>query len=252
MSPTSSPFLGGRLILTQPRKGHRAGTDAALLAACVCPGPGESVFDLGAGVGAAGLAVAIRAPESTVCLVEIDADIASLALINIEQNGLAGQATAIRADVTAPISKAGGALVPASAAHVMMNPPYHLAGTVRLSPSAYRAQAHIHGQEGDEAWIRCAHGLLRAKGVLAMIHRADALPRLLTSLDRRFGDVRIKPVLPRAEQPAIRILMRAIRDSRAPFSLLPPLVLHGANGALTPEADALHKGEALIDWQIER
>jgi tRNA1(Val) A37 N6-methylase TrmN6 len=252
VSPTTSPFLGGKLQLAQPAKGHRAGTDAALLAACVSPSRGETLFDLGAGVGAAGLAVAMRAPGTRVGLVEIDPEIEHLARVNIERNGLGGQATALLADVTARLPQADSALAAASAEHVIMNPPFHLAGTVRVPPSDYRAKAHIHGEEGDEAWIRCAHALLRPRGVLAMIHRSDALPRLLASLDRRFGDIRVKPVLPRAHDPATRILIRAIRDNRAPFVLLPALVLHGADGSFTAQADALHRGETLIDWQDGR
>ncbi|MDQ0391638.1 tRNA1(Val) (adenine(37)-N6)-methyltransferase [Labrys monachus] len=245
---TKSPFLGGRLTLLQPEKGHRAGTDAVLLAASAAPKPGETLFDLGAGVGAAGLAVAIRAPECRIRLVEIVAEIEELADANIRENGLGAHVAAMRADVTAPLLQEGP-MQPSGADYVIMNPPFHLEGTVRAPPSAYRGTAHIHGPEGDEAWIRCAHALLRSKGTLTIIHRADALPRLLAALDRRFGDIRIKPVLPRMDEPAGRILLRAVKDSRAPLVLLPPLVLHGADGAFTPEAQALHRGEGLIDWR---
>lgn len=249
MTPTTtSAFLGGRLTLAQPGKGHRAGTDAALLAACPSPAPGEIVYDLGAGVGAAGLGVALRFPQSRIALVEIDREIAELASANIAGNQLGERVNIVQADVTVRLSK-DGILRPASADHVIMNPPFHVAGTVRSSPDAYRSSAHIHGEEADEAWILCALGLLRPKGSLAIIHRADALPRLLAGLDRRFGDVRVKPVQPRAGEPAVRILIRAVRDSRAPFVLLPPLVLHGADGSFTAEAEALHRGEASIDWQ---
>jgi tRNA1(Val) A37 N6-methylase TrmN6 len=245
---TTSAFLGGRLQLAQPARGHRAGTDAALLAACPSPAAGDIVYDLGAGVGSAGLAVALRCPGCRVRLVEIDPAIAALARANVEANGLAACVDVLEADVTGRLAK-DGLLEPASAGHVIMNPPFHLAGTVRPPPDAYRSGAHIHGEEGDEAWIRCAHGLLRPKGMLALIHRADALPRLLAALDRRFGDIRVKPVLPRADEPAVRILIRAQRESRAPFILLPPLILHQADGAFTPEADTLHRGEGGIDWQ---
>jgi tRNA1(Val) A37 N6-methylase TrmN6 len=244
---TEGSFLGGRLTLMQPEKGHRAGTDAVLLAASAAPKPGETLFDLGAGIGAAGLAVAVRSPESRIFLVEIDEDVEKLARANIGRNGLGACAASLRADVTAPLAQEG-LLRPSGAEHVIMNPPFHLAGTVRPPPSAYRAKAHIHDAEGDEAWIRCAHALLRPKGVLALIHRADALPRLLAALDRRFGDIRIKPVLPRADEPAIRILIRAVKESRGPLVLLPPLVLHATDGAFMPEAQALHRGETLIDW----
>jgi len=244
---STAAFLGGRLRLTQPARGHRAGTDAALLAACAAPAAGEVVYDLGAGVGAAGLALALRFSGCNVRLVEIDPAIASLARHNIDANSLGQRVDVLEADVTLRPSR-GGPLQPASADQVIMNPPFHIPGTVRPPPDAYRSGAHIHGVGGDEPWIRCAHDLLKPKGLLALIHRADALPRLLAALDRRFGDIRVKPVLPRADEAAVRILLRARRDSRSPFTLLPALVLHDAAGAFTRPAEALHRGESSIDW----
>src|SRR5258708_28337702 len=88
---TEDAVLGGALRLRQPRRGHRVGHDAILLAAA-CPAHGsEHVVDLGAGVGAAGLAVAARAPGVTVTLVEIDPDLAVLAADNARLNGLAAR-----------------------------------------------------------------------------------------------------------------------------------------------------------------
>ena len=52
---TEDAVLGGRLRLRQPRRGHRVGHDAILLAASCPARPGDKVADLGAGVGAAGL-----------------------------------------------------------------------------------------------------------------------------------------------------------------------------------------------------
>ncbi len=52
----------------------------------------------------------------------------------------------------------------------------------------------------------------------------------------------MRPVLPKAGEPAIRILLAATKGSRAPFALDAPLVLHGADGRFTPEAEALHRG----------
>ncbi|MBP0580084.1 methyltransferase [Labrys sp. LIt4] len=245
---TLSAFLGGRLQLAQPGRGHRVGTDAALLSACLSPAADEVVYDLGAGIGAAGLGLAIRCPRCRVALVEIDPAIAALAAENAARNGLVERVATLEADVTRRPAR-GQSLVPGTADHVIMNPPFHLPGTIRPAPDAYRAGAHVHGQADEEAWILCALALLRARGSLALIHRPDALPRLLASLDRRFGDIRVKPVQPRAGTPAVRLLIRTVKGSRAPFLLLPPLVLHTEDGGFTAEADALHRGEATIDWQ---
>jgi tRNA1(Val) A37 N6-methylase TrmN6 len=46
------------------------------------------------------------------------------------------------------------------------------------------------------------------------------------------------------DKPAIRFLLNGTKGSRAPLSVLPPLILNDADGRFTPEAQALHKGEA--------
>ena len=242
---TQDGFLGGRLRLIQPARGHRVGTDAALLAAGVAMPEGGVLFDLGAGVGAAGLAVALRHDGVELFLVEIDPVVAELARRNSTANGLADRAHVIEADLAC----ASPALKPGQADVVMMNPPYNAAGTTRRSPQPYRARAHVAAAGGDEAWLRRAASLLRPGGWLVAIHRADALARLLPGLTRRFGDIRILPILPRQDAAATRILVRARRASRAPLAILPALVLHGEDGAFTPLAAALHAGTATIDWK---
>ena len=60
LATSEDAVLGGRLRLRQPLKGHRVGHDAILLAAATGGRSGEHAADLGAGVGAAGLALAAR------------------------------------------------------------------------------------------------------------------------------------------------------------------------------------------------
>src|SRR3569832_2301493 len=92
-------FLGGRLLLCQPRSGHRAGHDAMLLAAAPAAHPGDRVVDLGAGGGAAGLALARRGDGIALTLVESDAGLAGLARRNAAANAIAADVAVL--DVTA-------------------------------------------------------------------------------------------------------------------------------------------------------
>src|ERR1700694_4330386 len=93
--------LGGRLRLRQFKHGHRVGHDAILLAAA-CPGrAGERAADLGAGGGAAGLAVSARVEGINVTLVEVDARLAVLARENTQLNGLAARVSVANLDVMA-------------------------------------------------------------------------------------------------------------------------------------------------------
>src|SRR5215218_8824116 len=99
---TADAVLGGRLLLKQPRRGHRVGHDAILLAAACPARAGDRVVDLGAGVGAAGLALAVRVAGASVTLVEVEPTLASLAESNAELNNLAGRVRVLTLDVTAP------------------------------------------------------------------------------------------------------------------------------------------------------
>src|SRR6202040_3542669 len=76
---TEDAFLGGQLRLRQPKSGHRAGHDAMLLAAATAARAGDRVVEFGAGVGAAGLALARRVGGIDLVMAEIDPDLAQLA-----------------------------------------------------------------------------------------------------------------------------------------------------------------------------
>src|SRR3954447_4641586 len=82
-------FLDGRLRLRQPKSGHRAGHDAMLLAAATPARLGDRVVDFGAGVGAAGLAVAKRVAGIELVLIEFDDALAHLARGNAASNAIA-------------------------------------------------------------------------------------------------------------------------------------------------------------------
>src|SRR5580692_6263722 len=99
---TDDLVLGGRLTLRQPARGHRFGHDAILLAAATPASAGDVAVDLGAGVGAAGLALARRVAGVAVRLVEIEAALAALAAENATRNGLGDRVTAHALDVAAP------------------------------------------------------------------------------------------------------------------------------------------------------
>jgi tRNA1(Val) A37 N6-methylase TrmN6 len=239
--------LGGALRLRQPRRGHRVGHDAVLLAAACPAEPGEQVVDLGAGVGAAGLALAARSPDIKVTLVEIDSELAALAAQNAALNGLAARVRSLALDAAAPARAfAAAGLTPDSVARVLMNPPFNDPLRQRASPDRRRRLAHAAPRETLAAWIRTAARLLRPRGTLTVIFRADGLVDLGQALDAVFGAVAVLPVYPKPDQPAVRILVRATKASRAPLSILPGLLLSDAAGHPTPQAEAVLRGRALL------
>jgi tRNA1(Val) A37 N6-methylase TrmN6 len=242
---TQDAVLGGRLTLRQPRHGHRVGHDAILLAAATPARPGERAVDLFAGVGAAGLALALRVPGLDVRLVEIDPALVTLARDNIARNALSDRARAVVLDVNAPASEFSAAGISAgSADRVLMNPPFNDPLRQRASPQAGRRLAHAVPHEQLSAWVGVASRLLKPNGVLTLIWRADGLAHALDALTRRFGAIAVLPVHPGPDAAAIRVLVRAVKSSRAPLRLLPGLVLNDAAGRPTAAAEAVLRENA--------
>jgi tRNA1(Val) A37 N6-methylase TrmN6 len=236
-------FLGGRLRLRQPRSGHRAGHDAMLLAAATSVRPRDRVVEFGAGVGAAGLALAKRNGDIKLVLIEIDAALASLARQNASANEIAAGVVVL--DVTASSAEfVAHGLAPDSADVVLMNPPFNDAARHRVSPDAARASAHVADGETLEAWIAAARRLLKSGGALTLIWRADALTEVLSALGRGFGSLAILPVHGDAAKPAIRVVIRAVKGGRTPTRILASLLLNDESGLPNKQVTKMLTGEA--------
>jgi tRNA1(Val) A37 N6-methylase TrmN6 len=244
---TEDAALGGKLRLKQPKGGHRVGHDAILLAAACPVRAGERAVDLGAGVGAAGLALALRVEGTEVVLVEVDAGLARLAAENVQLNGLGARASTVVLDVAAPARAfAAAELGPDSVARVLMNPPFNDPARQRASPDARRRLAHAGSGAALPVWIKTAARLLRPRGTLTMIWRADGLADVLQALAPVFGAVAVLPVHPGEEKAAIRVLVRATKASRAPLALLPGFVLNDRSGRPTAQAESVLRAGAAL------
>lgn len=241
---TEDRILNGRLVLRQPRKGYRAGLDAALLAAACDVASGARVLEAGCGAGAALLAAALRRPEGRFTGLERDAEALALARDNIAANGLGDRVSVIAGDVAQRFSALG--LEPFDA--VMANPPFFDDPAAIRGPAPEREGAYL-AEGGLEAWTRFLLKAVREGGSLTLIHRADRLADILALLGQGAGSFRIRPVLPFADEPAKRVLVRAIKTGKAPLVLLPPLVLHERGGAKhTAQVEAILRGEADLGW----
>ena len=246
---TEDAFLGGQLKLRQPKTGHRVGHDAVLLAASCRAREGERVVEFGAGVGAAGLALAKRVGDLHLTLIEIDPVLAAFASHNARANRIAARICEI--DVTAPayIYAAAG-LPPGSADSVLMNPPFNDAARHRASPDPARASAHMAQPTTLAQWIAAARRILKSGGVLTLIWRADGLSEVLAALDHGFGSLAVLPVHGDAARPAIRILIRALKGGRAPTQILPALMLNGASALPDKEVAEILSGKKVLPLAI--
>jgi tRNA1(Val) A37 N6-methylase TrmN6 len=246
---TEDAFLGGQLRLRQPKSGHRAGHDAVLLAAATCAHPGDRIVEFGAGVGAAGLALARRVAAVDLFLIEIDERLVTLARDNAAANAIPAQVVTL--DVTAPAKAfAVHGLTPDSVDVVLMNPPFNDALRHRASPDKSRETAHIAPPGMLECWIHAARRILKSGGALTLIWRADGIAEALAVLSRGFGSLAILPVHGEAGKPAIRVLVRAVKGGKAPARLHPGLMLNKKSGVPNQEVADILAGNRTLPLAV--
>jgi tRNA1(Val) A37 N6-methylase TrmN6 len=234
---TLDRILDGRLLLRQSAKGYRAGADAMLLAAAVAPA--DTFMEAGCGPGAALLAVATRFEGARLVGIERDSGACALARENIAQNGLGDRVSVVEGDLFGNN--------PEIYEGIFVNPPFAVTGEGR-APRAERSDARVT-EHGLDTWIVRLSNHLCGGGVLTMIHRADKAGEILAAMDGRLGAVTVYPVRPGVDAPASRVLVRGVKGSRAPLRLLRGIDLHDGSGAkFTPEAEAIFRGRAAIDW----
>jgi tRNA1(Val) A37 N6-methylase TrmN6 len=224
-----------------------------LLAAALPGNASGRAIDLGAGAGVAGLCAAARCPGLSVTLVERDAELVHCAADSLRReanSGIAPRVAVMRADIAALPDT-----LRESADEVLVNPPFYDGEANSVSPKRGRAGAHMLAGDGLDPWLRAAATVLKPRGRLTMIFRADGLDAVLAALARRFGALDVLPIHPRVHLPAHRIIVTGRKGRRAALRLLPPLVLHGEKGnAFLPAVDAILRdgaalGEVHAPWQ---
>ena len=243
---TEDFFLGDRVTIRQPVKGYRAGIDAVLLAACARSGEGP-ILDVGCGVGTVGLCAAARCGDPRAVLVEREPELAQLAQANVDRNCLGDRVSVVEADIGEPLSSAAAHILSAdSFAHVLANPPFHNEGAGTPSHWPLKAVSHAMTADALEIWVRFMARMTMPGGRATMIHKADALPRILRVFENRFGALTVLPIHPREGEPAIRVLIDGIKGSRAALSIKPGLILHGEGNAFRPDVDAILRQGATL------
>ena len=241
---TRDGFLGKKLSILQPEQGFRSGHDAVLLAAFAAPPEAGTVLELGSGAGVASLCLAARRADVRVTGLELDAALVALAQQNAADNQLATRVDFRQGDVTGKFAALD--LAPNQFDEVIANPPFYRAGEVNDLPNAGRQQAHIGDADTLAQWVSCACALVRAKGHVSFVHRAEALADLLAVMTPRLGGLCVMPIFPRLGAEATRVLLRGRRDSRAAMRVLPGVVLQDAQGQPSDAAEAvLRDGAAL-------
>lgn len=233
-------LLGGRIRLRQPTHGYRVAVDPILLAAAVPAEPRDHVVDLGTGTGAAALCLAARVPGCRITGIEIQPRLTALARENAALNRLADRVAIVEGDIAGYTCGHED-----SADHVMANPP-HLT-QARAAADRRWDVATVEAGAAFSAWMETAFRLVRPKGSVTVIHRADRIDEIVAVLRSLARDIIVYPLWPKRGVAAKRILVRARKRVRSPSRLGAGLVLHRGDGTYTDAAEQILRHAAPLD-----
>ena len=230
---TSDTLLGGKVRLQQPAEGYRTAIDPVFLAASIRALPGEKLLELGCGAGAASLCLARRVPLAAVAGIDLQAELVALARSNAAANGMADQLSFLQGDVRDPPKEVAAGRFD----QVFANPPFLKAEQATIPASGIARVSELEGTASLHDWLDAMLRLVRPKGRVTLIHRADRIDDILHGLRGRAGEITLFPLWPKEGVPAKRVIVSARRGVKSPMRLQPGLTLHDADGAYTPDAD---------------
>ena len=242
-------FLGGKIFLYQPVDGYRANTDSILLAGAVEARAGQSILELGCGVGTVLFSLMARIPELKVVGVELQKRYAELATLNAEYNNF--KATILECDLISIPNDFKNMKYD----YVIFNPPfYDPRGSMKLA----RDDKDISKREQKtslEDWLDVAIKRCAMNGHIVLIHHAERLGQILKRLDGNIGDIKILPISSFKGKNANRVIVKGKKGSLSPMQLLSPLFMHEiCNGhksraSYTYEVESILRDGQPINWQ---
>ena len=240
-------LLNKKVKINQPDEAFRTGLDTVLLSMIAPKLKSGAVLDMGAGVGALGLCYYQRLNNDKINIIGIEksSDFAKYYNENIVANNFENNFTVINDDLlNVDLKKVSFDLV-------ITNPPFEKDDTYK-SDNELKNIANIESTVNLESWLKFASDVIKPNGHIALIHKMERLDEILHHLHNRFGGVRILPIITKAGTQAKRVIVIAIKDSKAPLKMCDPLILSDGEKQYTDFTNKVLYGDMEIDLYKEK
>ena len=233
---THDTFLNGRLKIRQPKSGYRFSIDSVILANLARIKPGERILDIGTGCGIISLILARRYPDIMIYGIEIQSDMADIAVRNVAENHLEHRILILNQDIRTitPADTGGCADV------VICNPPHFEANSGRVNPDPRVAMARHEIKMTLEDLILAADRMLAPGGRLMVLYPAARMPDIITRM-RGAGIEPKKAVMIHSKpgENAIRVMMEGVRGGRRGLFVAPPFHIYDTDGGYSSPMQAM-------------
>jgi tRNA1Val (adenine37-N6)-methyltransferase len=227
---TSDTFMNGRILITQPRRGYRFSIDAIILAFAISPKVGDIVIDIGTGCGIMPIILAFRYPEIRIFGIEVQKELAELAIMNIAANRMQGQIGIFHDDVRGFKTEKIGASVD----WIISNPPYRRENSGRMNPDEQRALARHEINLNLSQLMQSVSRLLRTGGRFTAIYTAERTADLVFEM-RAAGiePKQMQSIHSKSQECAKLVLMQGIKGANCGMTIDRPLIIYRPDGYYT-------------------
>lgn len=199
------------------------------------------IVDLCSGNGAVGL-FASTATKAKIIEVELQERLADMGQRSILLNNLSHQVTMIHDDLANLLNH-----VPRGKVDLLLcNPPYFkVSETSKKNLSEHYLLARHEIATNLDHICQVTQQALKSKGRLAMVHRPDRFLEIVETMKKyRLAPKRVQFIHPKVDKDANMVLIEAIKDgSPDGMKILPPLIVHHADGSYTKEVFEIYHGK---------
>jgi tRNA1(Val) A37 N6-methylase TrmN6 len=235
MSYTNDYLLDKKVKIFQPIDGYRASTDAVFLSSLLDSKKvkkDDTILDVGSGTGAISLCLASRLKDVKITGIDIQKDLVELSNMSSKENGYDSFLTYINTDIRKKTSLPSGTF-----SFVITNPPY--SDHDMPSPNESKKLAHNHQDFDLTGWLSFCLKMLKPKGYLLVINRAEAINEIITAIDKKAGSINILPIYSKLGQDAKRVAIIAQKTAKGITKILPPFYTHNEDGSYTDKAQSI-------------
>ncbi|MBN2383884.1 methyltransferase [bacterium] len=220
------------LQVIQPKRGPRFAIDSVLLALYASHYSRGRIMELGCGHGIISLWLARAARTGHVTGIDLNAIAIDQARRSADLNRVSAMVTFQTVNV-AEISQ----YFPAESFDtVVINPPFRVPGTGKVSPVPERAEAHHELRSDLDAFVRAAAYLLKTGGRCVTLHLAERLVEVVSAFrKKRLEPKRFRLIHAFSRSPAKQFLFVSIKGARPGAIIEKPLIIYRRKGVYTAE-----------------